>query len=339
MTERETDERPGSDRGLADARETADRVRSGLRRAILGRDDVVDLVVVALLAGGHVLLEDYPGSGKTMLARALGAALEPADGTAAAAPFRRIQFTPDLLPSDITGVTVFEPDSGTFRFQPGPVFAHVVLADEINRTSPKVQAALLEAMAERQVTVDNVTHPLPEPFLVIATQNPLGLAGTFPLPAPQLDRFLFKVRMEHVDRDAELAVLAGWRERLHPSFEEGPRVSPAAILRARTALEEGIHVAPAIREALVDIARAVRADRRVGQGLSTRAILQAIPALAARALLAGRDWVGTEDLSALLVPLFAHRLALAPGVKDPVPVLEDAARQVLDRVSAATLRP
>ncbi len=338
MTEHEAPGHGTDGASLAVAREVADRVRARLRRAILGRDDVIDLVVVALLAGGHVLLEDYPGSGKTMLARALGAALEPAEDTSAA-PFRRIQFTPDLLPSDITGVTVFEPESGTFRFQPGPIFAHVVLADEINRTSPKVQAALLEAMAERQVTVDNVTHPLEEPFLVIATQNPLGLAGTFPLPAPQLDRFLFKVRMDHVDREAELAVLDSWRQRLHPSFDDGARVAPAEVLAARDAIETGIHVAPAIREALVDIARAVRSDQRVAQGLSTRAILQAIPALAARALLAGRDWVGTEDLEALLLPLFAHRLALAPGVRDPEPVLRDAARDVLDRVSAATLRP
>ncbi len=323
---------------LAAARGTALAVRDRLRRAILGREDVIDLVVVALLAGGHVLLEDFPGSGKTMLARALGAALEPAeDGNAAS--FRRIQFTPDLLPSDITGVTIFEPESGTFRFQPGPVFAHVVLADEINRTSPKVQAALLEAMAERQVTVDNVTHPLPEPFLVIATQNPLGLAGTFPLPAPQLDRFLFKVRMDHIDREAELAVLESWRERIHPSFEEGRRVTPAAVLAARRAIEEGIHVAPAIREALVDLARAVREDPRVSQGLSTRAILQAIPALGARALLAGRDWVAAEDLEELLVPLFAHRLALAAGVRDPEPVLRDAAARILDRLAASTLRP
>ncbi len=338
MAEHEAAKHGTDGTSLAAAREVADRVRDRLRRAILGRDDVIDLVVIALLAGGHVLLEDYPGSGKTMLARALGAALEPGD-EASTAPFRRIQFTPDLLPSDITGATVFEPESGTFRFQPGPVFAHVVLADEINRTSPKVQAALLEAMAERQVTVDNVTHPLAEPFLVIATQNPLGLAGTFPLPAPQLDRFLFKVRMDHVERDAELAVLASWRDRLHPSFDEGARVPAAAILAAREAIERSIHVAPAIREALVDLARAVRADQRVAQGLSTRAILQAIPALATRALLAGRDWVGTEDLEALLVPLFAHRLALAPGVRDPEPVLRDAARDVLERASAATLRP
>ncbi|MBP7149156.1 MAG: AAA family ATPase, partial [Acidobacteria bacterium] len=254
----------------------AGRVRDRLAEAIVGRDDVIELVVIALLAGGHVLLEDYPGSGKTVLARTLGEAIaDPADARRIAA-FRRIQFTPDLLPSDITGVSVFDPDRGVFEFVPGPVFAHVVLADEINRTSPKVQSALLEAMAERQVTVDNVTHVLDPLFLVIATQNPLGLAGTFPLPAPQLDRFLFKIRMEHIARDAELEVVASFRERLHGRVSSLPKVGRDEILAARAAVETAIVISPDLQECLVDVARGTRVDERVAQGVSTRALVQAV---------------------------------------------------------------
>ncbi|MCA9601504.1 MAG: AAA family ATPase, partial [Myxococcales bacterium] len=194
---------PTSEKPLADAAQTADRIRDRARAAVVGQNHLVNRLLIALLADGHVLLEDYPGSGKTTLARALGEAIEGAahDGIA---PFRRVQFTPDLLPSDITGTNVFDVERNTFVFRRGPIFAHVVLADEINRTSPKVQAAMLEAMAEKQVTIDNETHPLDELFFVVATQNPLDLAGTYPLPTPQLDRFLFKVVMRHIERDAEL---------------------------------------------------------------------------------------------------------------------------------------
>jgi MoxR-like ATPase len=183
-------------------------LRHRLRAAVKGRDEIVDLVLVALLADGHVLLEDYPGSGKTTLARALGEGIADDDLAEGIAPFRRIQFTPDLLPSDITGTNIFDMESQRFVFRPGPLFAHVVLADEINRTSPKVQAAMLEAMGEKQVTADNTSHALDALFFVIATQNPLDLAGTYPLPTPQLDRFLFKLVMKHIARDAEIEVLA-----------------------------------------------------------------------------------------------------------------------------------
>lgn len=330
-------ENPGDPSPRLDlAREVASRVDARLREAIVGRDEVIDLVVVALLAGGHVLLEDFPGSGKTMLARALGDAIEGADPRFT--PFRRVQFTPDLLPSDITGVSVFEPEKGRFEFVPGPVFAHVLLADEINRTSPKVQSALLEAMAERQVTVDNVTHPLDPLFLVIATQNPLGLAGTFPLPAPQLDRFLFKIRMEPIARDAELAVVASFRERLHPPPSGLPRVSRDELIAARDAVERDVAIVPALQGCLVDIARETREDPRVAQGLSTRALVQAVPALQARAMRRGRAFVSTDDVEDLAVPLFAHRLVLAPGVLDPVPVVVDAIAGPLEAVTRATLK-
>ncbi|MDQ7006029.1 MAG: MoxR family ATPase [Acidobacteriota bacterium] len=320
------------------AQAIAEGVRAHLRAALVGRDDVIDLVLVALLAGGHVLLEDFPGSGKTLLARALGESIAPGGEAGPIAPFRRIQFTPDLLPSDITGVSVFDPDRGAFEFLPGPVFSHILLADEINRTSPKVQAALLEAMAERQVTVDNVTHRLDDLFMVIATQNPLGLAGTFPLPAPQLDRFLFKIRMTPIDRDAELEILSSFRRHLHHQPAGLPPVARDDLVAARDALESQVEVAAALRECLVDLAVEVRADARVAQGLSTRALVQAIPALQARALLTGRDFVSTEDIEALAEPLFAHRLALAPGAGDARAVILDALEDPLERATAATLR-
>ena len=171
---------------------------------------MIDLLIVALLSDGHVLLEDYPGSGKTTLAKALGQSI--VSGETHLEPMRRVQFTPDLLPSDVTGTTIFDPDARTFEFRPGPVFTHILLADEINRTSPKVQSALLEAMGEKQCTIDNTTHSLSELFFVIATQNPLDLAGTFPLPTAQLDRFLFKIRMTHISTQDELDLLVNFAE-------------------------------------------------------------------------------------------------------------------------------
>ncbi|MEQ9071034.1 MAG: AAA family ATPase, partial [Gimesia chilikensis] len=194
-------------KALEQAMAVLDRLRRTVQNQVLGRDEVIDLCLIALVADGHVLLEDFPGSGKTTLAKALGEAIvnDPqSDAPEDIVPFRRIQFTPDLLPSDVTGVPVLDGNSNQFHFRHGPLFAHVVLADEINRTSPKVQAAMLEAMGEKQVTVDNVTYRLDALFFVIATQNPLDLVGTYPLPTPQLDRFLFKLTMEHIDRDAEL---------------------------------------------------------------------------------------------------------------------------------------
>ena len=230
------------DDSLSGAREVAERLGARLRAAVRGRDEVVELVLVALLSDGHVLLEDYPGSGKTTLARALGNALEEGDGTSGVAAFRRIQFTPDLLPSDITGTNIFDVETSRFAFRRGPVFAHIVLADEINRTSPKVQAAMLEAMAEKQVTVDNHSYLLDDLFFVIATQNPLDLAGTYPLPTPQLDRFLFKIEMKHIDRASELEVLDQYPRaslevaRDHPGVTRGERpeqLCPTCFLLVR----------------------------------------------------------------------------------------------------------
>jgi MoxR-like ATPase len=335
---------------LSLAHSTYLRLQQRLRAAVKGRDDVIDLVLVALLADGHVLLEDYPGSGKTLLAKTLGdsiandfpgegePALEAEPPSASLPSFRRVQFTPDLLPSDVTGTTVFDTHTSLFQFRRGPVFAYVVLADEINRTSPKVQSSLLEAMAEKQVTVDNTTHKLDELFFVIATQNPLDLAGTYPLPVAQLDRFLFKIRMDHVSRDAELDVLATARERREGVPQRLPRVRRSEVVTARRAILDGVQVTPAVHEALVDVARALRADRRVLQGASTRSLVMALPALQARAMIHARDHVAPEDVEALLVPLFAHRLELAPGADDAAPVIAECAAPILERLARLSLQ-
>ena len=323
---------------LAAAREVAARLGARLRAAVRGRDDVVELVLIALLADGHVLLEDYPGSGKTTLARALGNALEEGDGAPGISAFRRIQFTPDLLPSDITGTSIFDVETNRFSFRRGPVFAHIVLADEINRTSPKVQAAMLEAMAEKQVTVDNQSHPLDELFFVIATQNPLDLAGTYPLPTPQLDRFLFKIEMKHIDRASELEVLDQYPRVSLEVARDFPGVTRGEILAARRQTRGIVHVAPVVKEALVDLARLLRSDSRVLQGASTRSLVLMLPALQARALIHGRDFVSPEDIEALAPYVFKHRLESAPGVEDVDALIAEATAVEIEKLARASLR-
>ena len=236
----------------------------------------------------------------------------------------------------MTGVMVFDIESNTFHFRRGPVFAYVVLVDEINRTTPKVQAAMLEAMAEKQVTVDNVSHKLDELFFVIATQNPLDAVGTYPLPLAQLDRFLFKIRMRHIDRDAELEVLRTWglpRER-----QTLPKVARSHILAARRLLRQEIYVSTQVQECLVDIARALRDDRRVLQGVSTRSLVLAIPALQTLAMLRGRDFIAPEDIARLMVPIFQHRMELVPGVDDVELVIRECAKGPLEALARTTLR-
>lgn len=323
---------------LPDIASVLSRVRGRLRHAIRGRDEVIDLILVALLADGHVLLEDFPGSGKTTLAKALGEALlddRPESERGFIRAFRRVQFTPDLLPSDVTGTTVFDRTSSTFAFRPGPIFAHVLLADEINRTSPKVQAALLEAMGEKQVTVDNETRPLDDLFFVIATQNPFDLVGTFPLPVAQLDRFLFKIRMTHVDREAELDVLRSVRARRAPATDE--KVQRSELLAARRSIEEVVRVHDLIHETLVDVARGLRSDERVLQGVSTRSLVLSLPALRAHAVLKGRDYVDADDLEAILPHVFAHRLEVASG-SDVDALVREALAPAQEKLARAVLK-
>jgi len=322
-----------SDRpNLAQARELAEALAARVKRDVMGRDEVIELTLIALLSGGHVLLEDYPGSGKTTLAKALGESIQD-ERAELIAPFRRVQFTPDMLPSDITGVMIFDVNTQEFRFRPGPVFAHVLLVDEINRTSPKVQSAMLEAMAERQVTVDNKSYPLDELFFVIATQNPLDSVGTYPLPVAQLDRFLFKIRMAHIAREAELQVLDAWG--LPSERAELPMVSRTAIVAARAAIRTGVTVSEPIKGCLVDIAGAIRADKRCAQGVSTRALVQAIPALQTQAMLMGRDFVNADDITRLAPYLFEHRLSLIPGVRDARELIADCLKGPIDQLAKA----
>ncbi|HET7330172.1 MoxR family ATPase [Dyella sp.] len=274
-----------------------------VNKVLLGKARQVKLAFTCLIAGGHLLLEDVPGVGKTTLAHALAASF--------ALDFQRVQFTSDLLPSDIIGVSMYERETGQFRFHPGPVFAGLLLADEINRATPKTQSALLEAMAERQVTVDGQTHTLPDPFFVVATQNPLDLAGTFPLPDSQLDRFMLRVSLDYPDASAERELLIGTDRRdllthLTPQLE-------AASLIALNQQTRSITASPALLDYLQALLAASRRHPDIRVGLSPRAGLSLLAAARAWAMLSDRGHVLPEDLQALFVPLAAHRLVAARG--------------------------
>jgi MoxR-like ATPase len=295
-------------------------------RDILGKDHTIKLALAALLSNGHVLIEDVPGVGKTVLAKALARTF---GGT-----FKRIQFTPDLLPSDVTGVPIYNQRTNSFEFRPGPLFAQVVLADEINRASPKTQSALLEAMEERQVSVDGTTYALPEPFLVLATQNPVEYEGTFPLPEAQLDRFLLRIALGYPSREDELALLeraapGAGREGTghggagaaadadggrHP-VEALPQVVSPGELRALQAAARAVRVDRLIREYVVGLVGATREHPDVHLGASPRGSLGLVRVAQAWALLHGRDFVIPDDVKALAEPALAHRLILAPGTR------------------------
>ena len=326
-----------ADQNLQRAISVLHTLAGSVKKQVLGRDDVVDLTVIALVAGGHVLLEDFPGSGKTTLAKALGDSIKSEESKEDAfAAFRRIQFTPDLLPSDVTGVPVFDSNSNAFHFRRGPLFAHIVLADEINRTSPKVQSAMLEAMGEKQITVDNTTYQLDELFFVIATQNPLDMVGTYPLPTPQLDRFLFKITMEHIDRDSEMSVLETYVDRRdHKITSEF--VTRQQVLYARQAIEDNVYIHSAIKACLVDISRNLRGDDRVLQGNSTRSLVLMLPALQVAAAMQGRNFVSAEDIELLLPKVLGHRVELAPGVTDREKVFSECMQAAMEQLARGTL--
>jgi len=304
---------------MQEAISTLNRLKAAVTKVIRGRDDTIQLVLTGLIGNGHVLIEDYPGSGKTTLAKTLGRAIDCSElgsKNSEILPFRRIQFTPDLLPSDVLGVNVFEPKSSTFNFQRGPIFAHVVLADEINRTGPKVQAAFLECMAERQVTIDNSTYKLDELFFVMGTQNPLDLAGTYPLPLVQLDRFLLRVPMKYVERDYELEILRDSDQIAHSADHVQPVVTRSQILHARATAAK-VHLAEPLVEAIVDIVQATRSNPILQFGASTRAALMLKNALCAWALLQERDYATEDDLKFLAPFVLQHRLRFHPGAGDP----------------------
>jgi MoxR-like ATPase len=296
------------------------RLRASVRGVIVGKDRVVDLCLIALLAGGHVLLTDVPGVGKTTLARAIAASI--------AGGFSRIQFTPDLLPSDITGTSVYDPRESRFEWLPGPVFAPVLLADEINRATPRTQSALLEAMAERQVTVEGETRALPEPFFVVATQNPHQFHGTYPLPEGQLDRFMVATSMGYPERGAELGLVRAQVERrpleeVEPVVDLGEISASREIVRRVQAHEEVLGYAVALAEA-------TRNHPAVSLGVSPRGSIALVRAAQARAATRGRDFVGPEDVKALAPVALPHRLSVRGGTSGTS--AEVVIREVLDAV-------
>jgi MoxR-like ATPase len=278
-------------------------ILAALAQVIVGKTEVLEHILAGVLANGHILIEDNPGLAKTLIARLVAGTLD--------LGFKRIQFTPDLLPSDITGSFLFDQRQARFEFRPGPIFTNVLLADEINRATPKTQSALLEAMQESQVTVEGKRFPLEAPFLVIATQNPIELEGTYPLPEAQLDRFLLRVAVGYPDAEEELEILARRRRRRDDTIAVAPVISRAELLAMQAALED-VHVADVTARYIVDIVRATRADHRVALGASPRGALALLKLSRALAALRRRDFVLPDDVKAMTVPALAHRLVLKP---------------------------
>jgi len=288
---------------LGELRDRANRVLDEVERAVVGKRGALELVLLALLSDGHVLLEDYPGLAKTLIARSFA--------QATSLHFARIQFTPDLMPSDVTGSSIFDQRRSEFTFLPGPVFTNLLLADEINRAPPKTQAALLEAMQERQVTTEGETRPLAPPFTVLATQNPIEYEGTYPLPEAQLDRFLIRIGVGYPSREHEIEMLARRLERGEDEVELTPVVDAPTLVEMQRALER-VHVADSIEGYIVDLVAATRASRRLAVGASPRGSLALLKLSRAKAALEGRDFVVPEDVKAVAVPALAHRLTLRP---------------------------
>jgi MoxR-like ATPase len=285
--------------------ERAAGIASSIASVILGKEEVIRACVVALLAGGHVIVEDFPGVGKTLLAKSLARSVD--------CRFARIQFTPDLLPSDVTGVSVFNQKTGEFEFRPGPIFANIVLADEINRASPKTQSSLLECMEERQATVDSVTHAIEPPFMVIATQNPIEYEGTYPLPEAQLDRFMMRLSLGYPSPEAEDRII-------HEQTSRDPLGELEAVLDgtqvlAMTQAATKVRVAPSLRRYVIDILTATRDHRDLYLGASPRAGIALTRAAKALALLRGRDYVVPKDVKDLAVRCLAHRVMLSPDAR------------------------
>ena len=290
---------------ILDAAAVARRIADNIAAVIIGKDAVIEQALAAFIAEGHILVEDVPGVGKTMLARSIALSIGGA--------FSRIQFTPDLLPSDVTGVSVYNQSTGQFSFRSGPIAAQLVLADEINRATPKTQSALLEAMEERQVTVDGVTHPLPPPFLVIATQNSIEYEGTFPLPEAQLDRFLIRISLGYPRFDEEISIIAQ-QEHSHPILDLAPVATPEQVLSLQKAAQE-VYVDSLVREYLVALSEATRQHADAALGASPRASLGLFRTGRALALIRGRDYVLPDDIKELAVPVLSHRIVLTPSAR------------------------
>jgi MoxR-like ATPase len=296
----------------------SENIINNIEKVIVGKRSAVELAIISLLCQGHLLIEDVPGVGKTVLARSIAKSL--------GCIFSRIQFTPDMLPSDVTGVSIYNQVSTQFEFRPGPLMAQIVLADEINRATPKTQAALLEAMEEHQITVDGVTHILPRPFMVLATQNPIEYEGTFPLPEAQLDRFLLRLRLGYPDINDEINILE--RQQYQHPVNDLKQVAPAdELLQAQEAIKS-IYVAPAIKRYIVEIAHQTRQHEEVYLGASPRGSLALFRTGQARAAIEGRDFVLPDDIKALIKPALSHRVILGPAAR-----LRDLSTdQILDEI-------
>ena len=288
---------------LRELRDRAGKILDEVERAVVGKRDELELILLAMLCDGHVLLEDYPGLAKTLAARSFA--------SASSLHFARIQFTPDLMPSDVTGSSIFDQRRAEFTFMPGPIFTNLLLADEINRAPPKTQAALLEAMQERQVTSEGETRPLEAPFIVLATQNPIEYEGTYPLPEAQLDRFLVRAGIGYPSREHELEMLERRIARGEDEVELAPVVDAKTLVDMQRSLEQ-VHVSESIEGYIVDLVTATRTSRRLAVGASPRGSLALMKLSRAKAALSGRDFVVPEDVKAIAVPALAHRLTLRP---------------------------
>jgi MoxR-like ATPase len=302
----------------------AGRILDEVERAVVGKREPLELIIVALLADGHILIEDYPGLAKTLAARSIA--------EATSMQFGRVQFTPDLMPSDVTGASIYNQRQADFEFRAGPLFTNLLLADEINRAPPKTQAALLEAMQERQATIEGVTYPLERPFLVLATQNPIEYEGTYPLPEAQLDRFLVRIGFGYPARDAEWEMLDRRLERRADEVVIEPVVDGATLLGMQRAIES-VHVSEAVGRYIVDLVRATRETPRVQVGASPRGSLALLKLSRARAALRGRDFVTPDDVKAVAVPALAHRLTLRPELWVQRVRGDDVVQEILDSVS------
>lgn len=302
---------------MTDVQTIADRIVDNIEKVIVGKHSSVQLTVLGLLCQGHMLIEDVPGTGKTVLAKSIAKSV--------GCKFQRIQFTPDMLPTDVTGVSVFNQKTREFEFRPGPIHAQIVLADEINRATPKTQSALLEAMEERQVTVDGVTHPLTPPFMVLATQNPIEYEGTFPLPEAQLDRFLLRIQLGYPTKDEEVEILDR-QQYIHPIEELKQAVSVDELLAAQTAIKE-VYLDSLVKEYVVEIVRNTRTHPDVYLGASYRGALAIYRLGQARAAMFGRDYVLPDDVKALAEPALSHRIIVGPAARikdiEPDSIVQD----------------
>lgn len=310
----------------SDAQPQISALKKNLSSVIQGKDEVLDVVIVALLAGGSILMDDVPGVGKTTLAKTLARSVD--------VMFHRVQFTPDLLPSDILGSSIYNPIDGGFNFREGPIFCNVLLADEINRASPRTQSALLEAMSEMQATIEGVLHPLPGPFLVIATQNPIDFHGTYPLPEAQLDRFLVQLHLGYPDEENEIAVLYSQQEH-HPVEHVGPVLSRDDVLNLQEAAKR-VHVERNVGEYLVRIVRASRTEARLKLGVSPRGSLMLFRAAQAAALAAGRDFAMPDDVQKMAPFVLPHRMILTAKSRYGSVQRTEILQEILDQVPVPT---